>query len=96
MVSPARFERATYALGGRRAIQLCHGDKCRAIVAVAFHELNALYMTERNQSSGNGSHESRYACHLAAIWLFSSTITFNTDTTVRRMGTTHPTVISAT
>ena len=25
MVSPARFERATYALGGRRAIQLCHG-----------------------------------------------------------------------
>ena len=26
MVSPARFERATYALGGRRAIQLCHGD----------------------------------------------------------------------
>jgi hypothetical protein len=26
MVSPARIERATYALGGRRAIQLCHGD----------------------------------------------------------------------
>ena len=26
MVPPARFERATYALGGRRAIQLCHGD----------------------------------------------------------------------
>jgi hypothetical protein len=25
-VPPARFERATYALGGRRAIQLCHGD----------------------------------------------------------------------
>ena len=26
LVSPARLERATYALGGRRAIQLRHGD----------------------------------------------------------------------
>ena len=26
MVSPAGIEPATYALGGRRAIQLCHGD----------------------------------------------------------------------
>ena len=26
MVSPAEIEPATYALGGRRAIQLCHGD----------------------------------------------------------------------
>lgn len=26
MVSPAGLEPATYALGGRRAIQLCHGD----------------------------------------------------------------------
>ena len=26
VVSPAGIEPATYALGGRRAIQLCHGD----------------------------------------------------------------------
>ena len=26
LVSPAGVEPATYALGGRRAIQLCHGD----------------------------------------------------------------------
>ena len=39
MVSPARFERATYALGGRRAIQLCHGDM-RRIVAVEVRDQN--------------------------------------------------------
>ena len=25
-MAPTRFERATYALGGRRVILLCHGD----------------------------------------------------------------------
>lgn len=31
LVSPAGVEPATYALGGRRAIQLCHGDLCPSI-----------------------------------------------------------------
>jgi hypothetical protein len=33
MVSPARFERATYALGGHRAIQLRHGDLLRNCIS---------------------------------------------------------------
>ncbi len=31
LVSPAGVEPATYALGGRRAIQLCHGDSWQSI-----------------------------------------------------------------
>jgi hypothetical protein len=31
LVSPAGVEPATYALGGRRAIQLCHGDSLPSI-----------------------------------------------------------------
>ena len=31
LVSPAGVEPATYALGGRRAIQLCHGDSYSSI-----------------------------------------------------------------
>ena len=31
LVSPAGVEPATYALGGRRAIQLCHGDVSQSI-----------------------------------------------------------------
>lgn len=39
MVSPAGLEPATYALGGRRAIQLCHGDMY-GIVAVEVRDQN--------------------------------------------------------
>lgn len=35
MASPAGIEPATYALGGRRAIRLCHGDVRRQIIPAA-------------------------------------------------------------
>lgn len=47
MVSPAGVEPATYALGGRRAIQLCHGDYSFAGgIIVAFIALKNTVVTK--------------------------------------------------
>ncbi len=40
MASPAGIEPATYALGGRRAILLCHGDKPVRILSANPDEMN--------------------------------------------------------